>query len=47
MSKKGNLTRAPIKILGTLSKYDDDGSEKITKKMNLRPFKLIASIWNR
>ena len=26
--------------LGTLSNYDDDGSENITKKMNLRPFKL-------
>ena len=25
---------------GTLSNYDDDGSENITKKMNLRPFKL-------
>ena len=26
--------------LGTLSNYDDDGSENITKKKNLRPFKL-------
>ena len=25
---------------GTLSNYDDDGSEDITKKKNLRPFKL-------
>ena len=28
------------RLLGTLSNYDDDGSENITKKMNLRPFKL-------
>ena len=27
-------------LLGTLSNNDDDGSENITKKMNLRPFKL-------
>ena len=26
--------------LGTLSNYDDDGSENITKKKNMRPFKL-------
>ena len=26
--------------IGTLSNDDDDGSENITKKMNLRPFKL-------
>ena len=26
--------------LGTSSNYDDDGSEDITKKKNLRPFKL-------
>ena len=26
--------------IGTLSNYDDDGSENITKKVNLRPFKL-------
>ena len=25
---------------GTLSNYDDDGSENITKKINLCPFKL-------
>ena len=25
---------------GTLSNYDDEGSENITKKMNLRPLKL-------
>ena len=30
-----------IDILGTLSKDEDDGgSEKVGKKMNLRPFKL-------
>ena len=28
------------RLLGTLSNYDDDGSENIAKKMNLRPFKL-------
>ena len=27
-------------LLGTLSKDDDDGSEKVGKKMNLRSFKL-------
>ena len=27
-------------LLGTLSNNDDDGSENITKKVNLRPFKL-------
>ena len=27
-------------ILGTLSNNDDDGSENMTKNMNLRPFKL-------
>ena len=27
-------------ILGTLSNNDDDGSETMTKDMNLRPFKL-------
>ena len=26
-------------ILGTLSNNDDDGSENMTKNMNLRPFK--------
>ena len=29
----------PTKI-GTLSNFDDDGSENMTKKMNLHPFKL-------
>ena len=29
-----------IDILGTLSKDDDDGSENVGKKMNLRSFKL-------
>ena len=28
-----------LKKVGSLSYYDDDGSEKKTKKMNLRPFK--------
>ena len=29
------------RLLGTLSNYDEDGNENITKKiMNLRPFKL-------
>ena len=27
-------------ILGTLSNNDEDGSENMTKNMNLRPFKL-------
>ena len=27
-------------MIGTLSNHDDDGSEKLTKKMNLRLFKL-------
>ena len=26
--------------MGTLSNYDDDSIENITKKVNLRPFKL-------
>ena len=29
-----------IETIGTLSKYDDDGSENVAKKMNLRSFKL-------
>ena len=29
-----------VMMIGTLSNYDDDGSENITKKMNLRHFKL-------
>ena len=29
-------------LLGTLSNNDDDGSENITKTMNLRPFKLYG-----
>ena len=28
-----------IETIGTLSKYDDDGSENVAKKMNLRSFK--------
>ena len=28
------------RFLGTLSNNDDDGSEYVTKKLNLRPFKL-------
>ena len=28
--------------LGTFSNYDDDGSENITKKINLRAFKLYG-----
>ena len=31
---------AIIWIIGTLSKEDDDGSENVVKKMNLRSFKL-------
>ena len=27
-------------MIGTLSNYDDNGSENITKKMNFRHFKL-------
>ena len=30
----------PDDILGTLSRVDDDGSENVGKKMNLRSFKL-------
>ena len=33
--------------LGTLSNEDDDGSENVTEKMNLRSFNLIASIRTR
>ena len=29
-------------IIGTLSNDDDDGSENITKKMSLGPFKLYG-----
>ena len=29
-------------ILGTLRNDDDDGSEKVTKKINLHPFKLYC-----
>ena len=29
-----------VQTLGTLSKDDDDGSENVGKKMNLRSFKL-------
>ena len=29
-----------LMTLGTLSKDDDDGSENVSKKMNLRSFKL-------
>ena len=29
-------------MIGTLSNDHDDGSENITKKMNLRPFKLYC-----
>ena len=29
-----------LTTLGTLSKDDDDGSENVSKKMNLRSFKL-------
>ena len=35
-----NVRNGKWKTIGTLSNYDDDGSENITKKMNLRPFKL-------
>ena len=30
----------PVNLIGTLSKDDDDGSENVVKKMNLRSFKL-------
>ena len=33
--------------IGILSKDDDDGSENVVKKMNLRSSNLIASIWTR
>ena len=33
------IKRSP-RILGTLSNDDDDGSENVAKKMNLRSFKL-------
>ena len=29
-----------LALIGTLSKDDDDGSENVVKKMNLRSFKL-------
>ena len=34
------IWRCPPKIVGTLSKDHDDGSENVGKKMNLRSFKL-------
>ena len=34
------LSRGCKPRIGTLSKYDDDGSENVVKKMNLRSFKL-------
>ena len=34
-----------MKVLRTLSNNDDDGSENITKKGNLRPFKLYRVYW--
>ena len=38
-----NLLNTPLRLineLGTLSEDDDDGSENVAKKMNLRAFKL-------
>ena len=34
------MWRCPPKIVGTLSKDHNDGSENVGKKMNLRSFKL-------
>ena len=34
-----------MRVLGTLSDNDDNGSENITKKWNLRPFKLYRVYW--
>ena len=39
ISKESSASRL-VKITGTLSKDDDDGSENVVKKMNLRSFKL-------
>ena len=40
LNSRGKLTKCLVKIKGTLSKHDDDGSENVGKKMNLRSFKL-------
>ena len=34
-----------MRVFGTLSDNDDNGSENITKKWNLRPFKLYRVYW--
>ena len=38
--KRGSNLCTLVKPIGTLSKDDDDGSENVGKKMNLRSFKL-------
>ena len=40
VSRPANKGTQFLDPLGTLSNYDDGGSENTTKKMNLRPFKL-------
>ena len=40
LNSRGKLTKYLVQIKGTLSKDDDDGSENVGKKMNLRSFKL-------
>ena len=40
LNSRGKLTKCLVQIKGTLSKDDDDGSENVGKKMNLRSFKL-------
>ena len=34
------MSGVDIILIGTLSNHDDDGSENVPKKMNLRSFKL-------
>ena len=40
LNSRGKLTKYLVQIKGTLSKENDDGSENVGKKMNLRSFKL-------
>ena len=40
MEDKPVKNASPLQLLGTLSTDDDDGSENVGKKMNLRSFKL-------
>ena len=40
LNSRGKLTKCLVQIKGTLSKDDDDLSENVGKKKNLRSFKL-------